>query len=85
VDILKNLGGRIREYRRIKFPSDTQESFALRLNINKNTLSAMENGKPTVAIGSFLKAAELLGCDQQFEELFKPERKSESLFDQFDS
>jgi DNA-binding XRE family transcriptional regulator len=79
---LESLGCRIRAYRKLKFPHDTQESFALRLGINKNTLSAMENGKPIVAIGTFVKAAELLGCDDQFERIF--EKKQESLFDQFD-
>ena len=79
---LTALGKRLRAYRRQQFPDDTQKSFALRLGINKNTLSAMENGKDSVAIGHYLRAAQLLECEIQFDQLFIQPQLKRSLFDE---
>ncbi len=79
---LANLGQRLRQYRKLRFPEDTQKSFALRLNINKNTLSAMESGHDSVGIGHYFKAAQLLGCGDQFDNLFVLPTKKSSLFDE---
>lgn len=78
------MGLRLKKYRKKQFPDDTQKSFAFRLNINKNTLSAMENGQGNVGISHYLKAAELLGCEAQFEQLFQLPPVKKSLFDNLD-
>lgn len=51
---LSQLGLRVREARIAK--GDQQGSFAKRLGVSIPTLRALENGEPTVAVGTFVAA-----------------------------
>lgn len=79
--LLKKIGSHLRMCRKQRFPDDTQKSFAFRIGINRNTLSAMENGLGNVGLPHYIKAAELLGCENQFNSLFEPPPATISLFD----
>jgi len=78
---LKDIGNRLRILRKKQFPDDTQKSFALRIGINRNTLSTIENGQGNVGISHYIKIAQLLGCEHHFEQLFKLSHEKKSLFD----
>lgn len=80
--LLQEIGDRLRVLRKKQFPDDTQRSFALRIGINRNTLSAIENGQGNVGISHYIKIAELLGCEGHFEQLFKIAPGKKSLFDE---
>lgn len=64
------LGGRLKRARQVMFPSDSQEKFSQRLGVERKTLIRMEQGDLSVAFGTYLAAARLLGCDEPFNELF---------------
>jgi transcriptional regulator with XRE-family HTH domain len=75
---LESLGARLRRARKQQFPTDDMQQFALRLGISRATLQKMEQGDLGVRMGSYYQAAELLGCEQAFTQLFVV---PESLFD----
>lgn len=78
MNFLPKLGENLRAARKDKFPQDDMRSFALRLGISRATLQKMEKGDCSVGLNNYLSAAELLGCANQFENLFILEK---SLFD----
>lgn len=62
--ILSEMGENIKLARlRRKFSS---EQVAERANISRPTLSAIEKGKPTVSIGSYLLVLQVLGLEKDF-------------------
>ena len=62
--ILDEMGENIKLARlRRKFSS---EQVAERANISRPTLSAIEKGKPTVSIGSYLLVLQVLGLEKDF-------------------
>lgn len=65
--------------RKRRFPHDTQAAFAKRIGVGRATLQRMEAGDLSVSIGKYYAAAEILGTESKFEELFKAEV---SLFDE---
>jgi len=75
---LSTLGKNLRQARKLRFPKDDMQAFALRLGISRATLQKMEKGDLTVSLKKYVQAAELLACADQFEKLFVIEA---SLFD----
>jgi DNA-binding XRE family transcriptional regulator len=64
------------------YSSDTQEQFAVRIGVSKNTYCSMEKGSLTVSMASYIRVAELYGFSSRFAELFTIE-ESTNLFDDF--
>ncbi len=77
---LKNLGLRLKNARLER--DDSQKKFAFRLGISIPTLHKMENGHPNVAIGTWIKALEVLGKLDELDGLIAPRL---SLADRFNS
>jgi len=76
---LPTLGENLLAARKRKFPQDTQQAFAKRIGVGRATLQRMEAGDLTVSLEKYYVAAQVLGLEQPFTELLKPER---SLFDE---
>ena len=77
--ILDELGENIKLARlRRKFSS---QQVAERANISRPTLSAIEKGKPTVSIGSYLLVLQVLGLEKDFLHLAKDDELGRKLQD----
>ncbi|MFT5250510.1 MAG: transcriptional regulator with XRE-family HTH domain [bacterium] len=77
--ILNEMGENIKLARlRRKFSS---EQVAERANISRPTLSAIEKGKPTVSIGSYLLVLQVLGLENDFLFLAKDDELGRKLQD----
>ncbi|MBB6681216.1 helix-turn-helix transcriptional regulator [Aequorivita sp. 609] len=77
--ILDELGENIKLARlRRKFSS---QQVAERANISRPTLSAIEKGKPTVSIGSYLLVLQVLGLEKDFLLLAKDDELGRKLQD----
>lgn len=74
---LKNLGRRLKTARLAR--NDSQKEFAWRIGVSIPTLQNMEQGKPTVAIGTWINALNVLDRLDDLDGLLAPE---ESLFAQ---
>ncbi len=73
------IGEHLREGRKRRFPGDTQDDFARRIGVSRYTYQKMERGEPGVAMGSYLRAAELLGVLEAVAAAFQP--PAPSLFE----
>ena len=77
--ILDEMGENIKLARlRRKFSS---EQVAERANISRPTLTAIEKGKPTVSIGSYLLVLQVLGLQKDFLSLAKDDELGRKLQD----
>jgi len=77
--ILVEMGENIKLARlRRKFSS---EQVAERANISRPTLSSIEQGKPTVSIGSYLLVLQVLGLEKDFLLLAKDDELGRKLQD----
>lgn len=77
--ILSEIGENIKLARlRRKFSS---QQVAERANISRPTLSAIENGKPTVSIGSYLLVLQVMGLEKDFLFLAKDDELGRKLQD----
>ena len=77
--ILDEMGENIKLARlRRKFSS---EQVAERANISRPTLTAIEKGKPTVSIGSYLLVLQVLGLERDFLFLAKDDELGRKLQD----
>jgi len=74
---LENLGRRLKTARLER--NDPQKEFAWRIGVSIPTLQNMEQGKPTVAIGTWIKALAVLDRLDDLDHLFT---SGESLFAQ---
>ena len=74
---LHHLGQRLKTARLSR--NDSQKEFAWRIGVSIPTLQNMEQGKPTVAIGTWIKALNVLDRLDDLDRLLAPE---ESLFAQ---
>ncbi len=79
-DILKNLGLRLKKAR-LEI-NDPQKEFAFRIGVSIPTLYKMEQGHPSISIGTWVKALSMLGRLEDFDQLIAPE---ESLFAQYEA
>jgi transcriptional regulator with XRE-family HTH domain len=66
---LKEIGQRVAKAR-IAY-GDSQEDLASRLGVSRYTVAKMENGHPGTKLGMLLKAANILGCLETFENCMK--------------
>lgn len=70
------LGEQFRAGRKRRYPKDTQDDFARRLGVSRYTYQKMEKGDPSVAMGSYLRAAQLLGMLESFVAGLEPPKPS---------
>lgn len=70
------IGQHLRTGRQRRFPRDTQEDFARRIGVSRPTYQRMEAGNTKVALGNYLRAADLLGIGRQFADGMTPPRRS---------
>jgi transcriptional regulator with XRE-family HTH domain len=75
---LPTLGQHLRTARKKLYPKDDLQAFALRIGVSRATLQKMEQGDLSVSMSRYFSAAELLGLEEGFNQLFIME---ESLFD----
>ena len=73
---LATIGTRLRAGRRARYPDDTQGDFARRLGVSRYTWQKVEQGDAGVAVGTYLKAADLLGILDLVINAFAPPRRS---------
>jgi DNA-binding XRE family transcriptional regulator len=78
-DVLQQLGNRLREARLQR--DESQEVFAARIGISRQSYNKMENGAPTTPIGHWLTASALL---QRLESWDGVLAESENLFERFE-
>ena len=71
---LAKLGSNLKLARKRHYPSDTQVDFALRNGVSKATYAKMEKGDLSVSMDKYYRAAQLLGLEEGFEQLFKIEK-----------
>lgn len=76
MDASVRLGEQLRAGRKRRYPNYTQADFARRLGVSRYTYQKMEKGDTTVAMGSYLKAAQFLGILDRFVAGFEPPRPS---------
>ena len=77
---LRHLGARLRRARLDR--DEPQREFAARLGVSIPTLRKMENGEPSVSMGLWTEALELLGRLSELDGLLAP---SPSLFAQYEA
>ena len=73
---LATIGTRLRGGRRARYPDDTQGDFARRLGVSRYTWQKAEQGDAGVAVGTYLKAAGMLGILDAVVDAFMPPRRS---------
>jgi transcriptional regulator with XRE-family HTH domain len=78
-DILKELGNRLRTSRLAR--NESQELFASRLGISRQSYSKMEQGLPSTSIGHWLEACHILGKLESWHSVLAEDK---NLFDQFE-
>jgi transcriptional regulator with XRE-family HTH domain len=78
--LLQRLGQRLREARLAR--NESQEVFAARIGVTRQSLGKMEKGSAVVPIGCWLAASDILGRLQTWEEVLA---ESEDLFEQFEN
>ena len=76
--LLKDLGERLKRYRLAR--NESQELFAARLGLTRQSYSKMEKGVATVSIGHWLNASAILGKLESCQNILA---EDENLFDQF--
>ena len=79
-DILKNLGFRLKNAR-LEI-NDPQKEFSFRIGVSIPTLYKMEQGNPSISIGTWVKALSMLGRLDDIDQLIAPK---ESLFAQYEA
>jgi transcriptional regulator with XRE-family HTH domain len=78
--ILKNLGQRLKNAR-LEL-NDPQKEFAFRIGVSIPTLYKMEQGNPSISIGTWIKALSMLGRLDDFDKLIAPKK---SLFERYET
>jgi len=78
-DSLKELGARLREERLKR--NESQQVFAARIGVSRPTLNKMEVGDPTVQLGFWAAALDVLGRAKEFKALLAP---PEDLFAKYE-
>ncbi|NVL89918.1 MAG: helix-turn-helix transcriptional regulator [Desulfobacterales bacterium] len=76
--LLKQLGERLKEARLAR--NESQELFAQRLGLTRQSYSKMEKGSPQTLIGNWLEASSILGRLDGWQEVLAPK---EDLFAKF--
>lgn len=73
---LSHLGAHLRAGRKQRYPKDSQGDFARRVGVSRYTYQKMERGEASVAMGSYFRAAQLLGILDRAVDGFAPPRPS---------
>lgn len=76
---LRQLGQRLKQARLER--NDSQKDFAFRIGVSTPTLHKMETGRPQVAIGTWVKAMDILGCVQDLDHLITPKKSLAERFE----
>ncbi len=76
---LSQLGERLKQARLTR--NESQELFASRLGITRQSYAKMEKGDPTTSIGYWINASHLLGKLQSWQKVLQDD---ENLFDKFE-
>lgn len=77
-DKLPQVGRRIQNARKRRYPKDDLAAFAARCEISRATLHKMEQGDLSISMSRYYAVAKRLGLTEGFHRLFEEE---ESLFD----
>ena len=77
--VLSELGSRLKQARLAR--NESQELFASRLGISRQSYAKMEKGDPTTAIGHWLNASQILGKLPSWQTVLQNDG---NLFDQFE-
>jgi transcriptional regulator with XRE-family HTH domain len=77
--LLSQLGERLKQARLIR--NESQELFASRLGITRQSYARMEKGDPTTSVGHWVNASQILGKLESWQEVLL---NDENLFDKFD-
>jgi len=78
--VTRSLGEKLKQLRKLRYPRDDQRRFAARIKVSRATYQKMEKGDPSISLGSYLSAAELLGVADRLGRLFlAPEEKTDLL------
>ncbi len=77
--LLKQLGDRLKEARLVR--NESQEVFAARIGLTRQSYSKMEKGIASVPIGYWLVASDILGRLQTWQDVLA---EKEDLFEQFE-
>jgi DNA-binding XRE family transcriptional regulator len=80
-DILKLLGQQLKALRKENYPKDSQDSFALRIKVSKNTYQSMESGTGKVSFNSYLNVISLYGLEANMLEVFTKDRSDDLFID----
>ena len=83
-ELSKAIGRNLKALRRQRFPSDDQARFASRIGVARYTYQKMERGDASVAFGSYMAAAEMLGVADQFARLFSVPEQPVDLIGELD-
>lgn len=76
---LSNLGNRLREARLNR--NESQEVFAARIGLSRQSYSKMEKGSPAIAIGYWLAASDILNRLASWDHVLA---EQQNLFEQFE-
>jgi DNA-binding XRE family transcriptional regulator len=77
--LLMYLGNRLKQARLVR--NESQDVFATRIGLTRQTYSKMEKGAASVPIGYWLAASDILGLLQTWQEVLA---EKEDLFKQFE-
>ncbi len=76
---LQVMGQNLKALRKQRYPRDDQGRFAARIQVSRATYQKMEKGDPSISLGSYFAAAELLGVTRGWFSLFEPEAEKPDL------
>jgi DNA-binding XRE family transcriptional regulator len=79
-DILQRLGQRLKEARLSR--DETQETFAARLGLSRQSLAKMEKGEGSVPLQNWLAASDILDCLDTWQDVL---HEKDDLFQQFET
>jgi len=77
--LLRHLGDRLKDARLGR--NESQEVFGARIGLTRQTYTKMEKGVPSVPIGYWLAASDMLGLLQTWQQVLA---EKENLFEQFE-
>ncbi len=78
-EVLRQLGERLREARLVR--NETQETFAARIGLTRQSYAKMEKGAGSVPIASWLAASDILGRLKSWQDVLA---ENKDLFEQYE-
>jgi transcriptional regulator with XRE-family HTH domain len=77
--LLPVLGKQLKQLRKSNYPNDDQNQFATRISVSRSTYQRMEKGDLSVSLAHYYRAAELLGIQDRFLQLFEEMKETQSM------